>query len=141
LTAAWAGDSESTFNVFTSTGQNLYPVTLTNGSTAVSWTPAVTGSPTSALTAGAYNILNQVAQTTAFSYTTEHIFGGAYDPVGQMFYVWTDGALTMQVSTNMTGTTNTFRDTLGYAPIFQMASHGAGTAGTMRLRYVALWTP
>ena len=141
LTSAWTGDSQSTFNIFTSTSQNLYPATLTNGSTAVSWTPAVTGSPTTALTVGTYNVLVQTAQTTSISYTTEHIFGGAYDPVGQMFYVWLDGTLVESYSTNIAGTTNTFRDSLGLIPIFQTASNGALTPGTMLLRYVSMWTP
>jgi hypothetical protein len=141
LTTTWAGDSQSTFNCFTSTGQNLYPCTLTNGSTAVSWSPAVTGSPTTALTVGDYNVLVQSAQTGALSYTTEHIFGGAYDPVAQEFYVWLDGALVENYSTAVTGTTNTFRDSLGYVPILQTGSHGALTPGTMLLRYVSMWTP
>jgi hypothetical protein len=142
LTAPWAGDSQSTFNAFTTSSQNLYPATLTNGSTTMTWGPALTCSPCSAsLTAGAYNVLVQTAQTGAIIYTTEHIFGGAYDPVGQKFYVWLDGTLVETYSTAVTGTTNTFRDSLGYQPILQTASHGALTAGTMLVRYVAMWTP
>ena len=140
LNSNWTGDTSTVWNVCTSAGQNLYPVHLTNGSPTVSYGATVTGSPNATLTVGESNTLVQTAQTGALSYTTEHIFGGAYDPVGQMFYVWLDGTLVESYSTAITGTTNTFRDSLGLIPIFQTASNGAHTPGTMLLRYVSMWT-
>lgn len=58
LTAGWAGPTGAgAFTAKTSTGQVLGQVVLTQGSTAISWTPAIVGTPTAALTIN-YGVLN-----------------------------------------------------------------------------------
>lgn len=57
LSSAWTGPTGAgAFTALTSTGQTLGQVSLTNGSTAISWTGAIVGTPTASLTVN-YGVL------------------------------------------------------------------------------------
>jgi hypothetical protein len=142
LTTAWGGETGS-FTITLSTGQQIAG-NFTHGSTAVTWSSTtITGSPTTSFTTGYKTWLNNSnIDTTAVDMTIEHIFGATYDPVGQTYTSWLDGVMTNQVSTYNAASSNTFRDSLHYGPIFSTESHGSPyTASTMQIRYFAAWTP
>jgi hypothetical protein len=79
-------------------------------------------------------------QTTPLDYTTEHTFGGAYDPIGGTWTIWEDGKKQKTVSTR-SASDNAFRDTGLMYLLLQTNSHGKKKASRMSVRYFAMWTP
>ncbi len=151
LSSPWTGETatNTTWQVFFQSGESRY-VNLTNGSVGPYTlynglgvaTPLTVTNTTTAITIAYARFLNNVNyNTTTIDNTVEHIFGGTYDPIGQTFTSWVDGIQIGQVSTYNANSPNTFRDSLHYGPIIQMASHGAHTASSVNFRYFAAWVP
>lgn len=133
----WPEDT-GVYTTKTSTGQQL-SATFTNGSATVTWpSTTITGSPTAVITAGYARVTISNVQTAALDYTTEHIFTGCLDPVGQTWAIWQDGVLQ---STLAIPATNAIVYTWHYFPILYMQSHGSNVGFTQNVRYIAAWTP
>lgn len=132
----WPEDS-ATYNMTTSTSQVVH-ATFTKGSASVTWTPTITGSPTSVGTVG-YDYYTPASnvQTASLDYASEHIFGLSYDPIGQEVTFWQDGVMQDQLSTStLDAVTNNWH----YFPIIQMNSHGSNVGFTGSVRYISAWT-
>ncbi len=137
LTANWLGSTRSDWTIKFSDAQT-HAATLTKNSTAVTWTGAITGSPTTAATVGYARSLTSNTQTAALDYTVEHIFTGCLDPVGQTWAIWQDGTLQ---NTLAIPASDLIVYTWHYFPILYMQSRGANVGHTQNVRYIAAWGP
>jgi len=134
----WLGDTFNNWTIKFSDGQT-HSATLTNGSNVVTWTGAITGTPTTAATVTFAKTVNtNNIQVTALDYSVEHIFGMSFDPVANNVVWYLDGVAQGSAST---AASDPFIDTYHYYPIFYMQSHGALVGSTMNLRYFSAWTP
>lgn len=140
LSSAWTGETGS-YTITLSTAQQITG-NFTNGSTAVTGSATITGTPTATFTTTyGHPLDSSITQTASLDYTTEHIFGGAYDPVGQTWCIWQDRVEQGCTSTAYSGSPDTYRDAWHYMIIVAAQSHGAHVAHTMTVRYVAMWVP
>lgn len=145
LSTPWAGETATAGHPWTirlSTGET-HTAILVNGSAGPYTISAVANVGNStAITIGYTALISSAITNTApLDYTAEHIFGLTYDPIGQNVYSWQDGVLTGSTTTQNANSSNTFRDSLHYFPIFQMASRGAFVLSTMNIRYFSAWIP
>lgn len=139
VTPVWPGDTLTLLWPVTFSDGEKRNVTMTQGSGAVSWSGALTGSPTvNATVTYARNASSSNTQVAPLDYSVEHIFGLSYDPVGQQVTFWLDD---VQQSTVSTAIADTISNSWHYYPLLQMASHGAFTGTTMDVRYVSAWAP
>jgi hypothetical protein len=138
--AVWPIDS-GTYSAVTSTAQSL-SVTFTSGSSSVTWTPAITGTPTAVLTVRVFNKVVSFTKTTSVDYTTEHIFGFSYDPIGNTANWWQDGVSISggPVSLASLGI-NPGVNAWHWFPILAAQSHGANFGYTTNVRSVSAWAP
>ena len=133
----WPGDSGN-YPFLTSTGQQIY-VNVVKGSSATTWSPTITGVPTATASSSyTYDFNTSNIQTAALDYTTEHIFGMSYDPVGKLCTWWMDG---VAQGTASTATANQGFNNWHYFPIITMESHGSNLAYTGTVRYFSAWAP
>lgn len=133
--STWPSDSGQ-YTLTTSTSQVL-TATFTKGSSAVTWTPTISGSPTATATCGYGKTTINNTETASLDYTTEHIFGVSYDPVGKALTWWQDG---VQQNTVSVANISAYINTYHYFPIIAMQSHGSNLAFTGTVRYFAAWT-
>ncbi len=138
LTAPWGGSTRSDWTIKFSDAQT-HTATLTNGSTAATWVGAITGSPLATGSTVPYvrSFISNV-QVAALDYTSEHIFTGCMDPVGQTWAIWQDGVLQ---NTLAIPAANAIVYTWHYFPLVVMQSHGSNVGFTGTVRYIAAWTP
>ena len=146
LASPWAGETSIAGHGWTiklSTGESHFPINLVNGSAGPYTISAVVNAGNTTAATISFNSLLATSnvQTAALDYTVEHIFGGAYDPVGQTFTWWLDGVQQSQVTTANVNSDNTFRDSLHYFPLITMQSRGSNIANTATIRYFSAWTP
>jgi hypothetical protein len=140
LSSAWCGETGA-YTIYLSTAQQITG-NFTNGSTAVTGTATITGSPTASFTTSYNHIVNNVnVNTTSIDNTVEHVYGGAYDPIGQTLTIYLDGVQEAQLSTYFAASPDTYRDTLHYMIVVATQSHGTHVVHTMTVRYVAMWIP
>ena len=133
----FTGPLTGTQQAQTSTGQ-IIQVSFSS-STAITWTPAITGSPTSTLTFE-YSGLNSHDQTRPpFDWTLPHTFGVAYIPGSSQVNFYMDGILQNSYST--TGFTSSINP-YHYYMIFNAASaNAADLPYNAYLGYMGVWTP
>jgi len=146
LAAPWPGETSSPGHGWTiklSTGESHFPINLVQGSAGPYTISAVVNTGNTATATISFNSLIAASnvQTAPLDYTVEHIFGGAYDPIGQTFTWWLDGVQQGTVSTANVNSSNTFRDTLHYFPLITMQSRGANIPFVANVRYFSAWAP
>jgi hypothetical protein len=136
-TGHFLGDTASTWSIHFSDGQT-HTATFTNGSNAVTWVGAITGTPTTAATMGTARISNSNIVSTAIDYSVEHIFGMSYDPIGLTCTWFVDG---VQQTTISTAPFDQFPQTYHYYFIALIQSRGAFVPYSTNIRYFAAWAP
>ena len=135
LSSNWGGDTLAYPVTFSDS--EVKQVTLTNGAATATWTGGLTNTVTTSATVGyASEFTVSNTQTASLDYTTEHIFGLSYDPIGNEVAWWQDGAAQASGST---ASANSGVKNWHYFPLIAMQSHGSNTAFTMNLRYVCAW--
>jgi hypothetical protein len=135
----WPLDSQPNWTALTSTGQSL-TVTTTNGSSALTWTPAIIGTPTAVLTFRTFNRSSAMTDSTVIDCTVEHIYGYSFDPINSISTWYVDGVAIGSLNFS-TWNINAANLTWHYFPIIECDSHGAFVGYTINLRYFSAWTP
>lgn len=134
----WQGGTRTDWTIKFASGASGTAAHLTNGSSAVTWTGSVSESAATATVSFANTQVSNVV-VTAIDYTTEHIFTGCLDPVGQTWALWQDGVL--QNTLAIPAGTNPGVYNWHYFPLWYLRPHGSLVGFSANIRYVSAWVP
>jgi hypothetical protein len=134
--AGWTGPLTGTQIAYTSTSQRL--TVSFSSATALTWTPAITGSPNSTLTFGYSEFQSHDQTRPPFDWTIPHTFGVGYVPGTSTLNFYMDGILQNSYSTSgFTSSINPYH----YYMIFNAASATAADLPyNAYLGYMGVWT-
>jgi hypothetical protein len=131
--AGWTGPLSGTQKAQTSTGQTI--TVSFSSATAITWTPAITGSPTSSLVFE-YSGFQSHDQTLApIDWTIPHTFGVGYVPGTGALNFYTDGVMQNTYTISNTVSINPYN----YYMIVNAASAGLLIPYNMYIGYLACW--